>query len=659
MLVAASSFSHACAEEANEVVAASRQYADGGGYHWTAGNSGTPVALVHKGETILPKGESSICCGLTLAVAFEVANERGLFEEKTPEQLKAFQKAWYGDGPNSRETLCVHAVEQLGIGRAIPLDEAQAGDFVQFWRSGGSGHSVIFLQWVADGDERVGFRYRSSQKSTDGIGDRTEYFADAQGHKGSVLRERTYACRLDEAISNSDYAIPDGIQLLIAEGKFTAAEEKLRAAIDDPDAPVVDGPAAAIEKLHRIRHDFALTTPEVLNQIQQSVPDATLDDLVRWRDAGELQFRVIDGDIRYYRRAVSNLFRFLPDAQARMKSRPQRPAFDQTAHIADLVKIADETGQMDVHPIKFTFHHELVIKPGHPRLKPGAKVRAWLPYPQEYTTQRDVRLLKSEPAPISIAGPEVPHRTIYFEQTIDAAGTPPRFAVEFEFVNSARVLDLDPAKVTPYDTSSPRYQEYTAERLPHIALTPEVRALAQEIVGDEENPLTKARLLFRWVSTNIPWCAEVEYGIIDSLSAKGLAARRGDCGVQGMTFITLCRAAGIPARWQSGFQLKPGAENLHDWAEIYIAPWGWLPADPSHGVRDHGNPKVRDFLCGQLDPYRLVVNTDFARPLTPPKTSLRSEPNDFQRGEVEIDGHNLYFGEWTYEFDVESKRLER
>jgi hypothetical protein len=58
-----------------------------------------------------------------------------------------------------------------------------------------------------------------------------------------------------------------------------------------------------------------------------------------------------------------------------------------------------------------------------------------------------------------------------------------------------------------------------------------------------------------------------------------------------------------------------------------------------------------------MDPYRLIVNLDYARELHPPKTSFRSEPNDFQRGEVEIDGHNLYFDEWDWTFRVESTPL--
>ena len=59
-----------------------------------------------------------------------------------------------------------------------------------------------------------------------------------------------------------------------------------------------------------------------------------------------------------------------------------------------------------------------------------------------------------------------------------------------------------------------------------------------------------------------------------------------------------------------------------------------------------------------MDPYRLIVNLDYGQPLEPPKTSFRSEPTDFQRGEIEIDGHNLYFDEWDYKFEVKTTPLK-
>jgi hypothetical protein len=456
----------------------------------------------------------------------------------------------------------------------------------------------------------------------------------------------------------SDAKTDAEIRALIASGSYTQAERLLKGMVVDQSAPITSDAAIQLEILRRTRCDFPLTESDVLSQLQKSIPDANFSDVARWREAGDLQHRLIDGELRYFRQAVPNLLRFNSEAKRRRRDASAAKKFDVNAHVERLVALSETSANPELYPVKHNVRYEIVVDEGHPRLKVGAAVRAWLPFPQEYRQQRDVKLIRSEPAGAIIAKSGLPHRTIYFEQTVSDATKPPRLFAEFEFVTSAYCPKLDASKVEPYDTTSELYHKYTAERPPHIVFTPEVRRLAREIVGDESNPLQKALLVFRWVSTHVPWCSEMEYSIIPNLSEKGLSARRGDCGVQGMIFITLCRAAGVPARWQSGWQTKPGDWNMHDWSEFYVEPWGWLPADASYGVRDHTNPRVRDFFCGHMDPYRLIVNLDYARELQPRKTSFRSEPNDFQRGEIEIDGHNLYFDEWDWTFRVETTPLD-
>ena len=50
---------------------------------------------------------------------------------------------------------------------------------------------------------------------------------------------------------------------------------------------------------------------------------------------------------------------------------------------------------------------------------------------------------------------------------------------------------------------------------------------------------------------------------------------RGDCGVQALLFITLCRIAGVPAGWESGLYSNPVSLGAHDWAMFYAEPYGW------------------------------------------------------------------------------------
>lgn len=444
------------------------------------------------------------------------------------------------------------------------------------------------------------------------------------------------------------------------QGRFNAAERLLRAHLAEPEAPVVDECAVQLEIIRRIRLDFSLTPEQMLGRLRDSIPDVSAKDMERWREEGVLQHRVIGGEVRYFNRAAGNLFRASAEARSRRVTSVERAGwdFDLPKHLAQLVAKAEGSSDSQIHPVKHHIRYELRVKEGHPRLRPGAKVRCWLPFPQEYRQQRDVRLLSTDPPGAVVAPNGHAQRTVYFEQTIGDPPEPPCFAAEFEFVTYAYVPKLDPAKVKPYDAGGALYREFTAERPPHVIFTPEVKRLATEIVGEETNPLLRARRIFRWVDGNIPWCSEMEYSTIPNLSAKGLAARKGDCGVQGMVFITLCRATGVPARWQSGWETLPNRWNMHDWAEFYVEPWGWLPADASYGLKEHSDPQVREFFCGHMDAYRMIVNLDYARELYPPKTSFRSETNDFQRGEIEIDGHNLYFDEWSWSFDVRTIPLD-
>ncbi|TWT42451.1 transglutaminase-like domain-containing protein [Botrimarina hoheduenensis] len=471
-------------------------------------------------------------------------------------------------------------------------------------------------------------------------------------------------------LSAATLATADELATLLERGELAQAEALLRTQVADPLGPVVGDAARQLEILRRTRLEYSLDRDQLLVALRSRLPDVTDEQIDRWTAAGALQHRVIDGQVRYFRKAPNNLFLIEPAARGRRDAtnakRPPdeaRERFDLDALLGEIVDQSQTEPTKRLTAIRHRLEYEVRINGTHPRVKPrlrpGAVVRAWLPFPQEYGPQTEVRLVSSEP-PVKLIAPNgVPHRSAYFEQTLGASESEaPTFQMTVEFVSQAYCPRIDPDQVQPYDPADENYRRYTAERLPHEALTPAVRRLADEIVGDQTNPLEKARRVFRWVSANILWVGEYEYCLIPSLSQKGLAEGRGDCGVQGTVFVTLCRAAGVPARWQSGWETQPGRWNLHDWSEIYVLPWGWLPVDASYGVRKSDDPRVADFYLGARDPYRMIVNLDYARELIPPKTSFRSEPNDFQRGEVEIDGHNLYFDEWTYRFDFRTEALD-
>jgi transglutaminase-like putative cysteine protease len=188
--------------------------------------------------------------------------------------------------------------------------------------------------------------------------------------------------------------------------------------------------------------------------------------------------------------------------------------------------------------------------------------------------------------------------------------------------------------------------------------TPEIRELSKRIAGDETNPAARAKKFYDWIADNIKYSYAIEYSTIRNISDYCRTKGYGDCGQEALLFMTLCRLNGIPARWQTGWNLFPGAQSIHDWCEIYLEPYGWMPVDPYKGIfamryanslTPEQRREVRDFYFGGLDYYRMAANSDHNQALDPPKHSMRSDDVDFQRGELEWGDHNIYLDQYSWD----------
>lgn len=411
---------------------------------------------------------------------------------------------------------------------------------------------------------------------------------------------------------------------------------------------------AAVEMrdlIGRLRLGYPLDVAGLQQKLLEHIPDVTTQDIQRWIAAKYVGTRNLDGKTVISHNEPGNLFRLCTEAKERRitPGKTENPAM--RAHLQRVIESARRSGQIEVEPVHHRVHTQITVPKNARGMKSGARLRVWLPMAQEYRQQKNVRLIASSENAI-VADNGVPHRTIYFERTIDDPGSDQIFYADYEYTSYAYYPNLsdDRAQKLPDDFPA----EYLADRPPHISLTEKNQRLAREIVGAEKNPLTAARKIFHWNSQNVTYLWPDEYCLVPSLGNQLLDQRRGDCGMQALGFIILCRSIGIPARWQSGWQSRPGQTGMHDWCEFYVAPWGWLPCDPSYGVQKSDDSAISDFYFGHQDAHRLIVNLDYGRALTPPKHSLRSEPADFQRGEVEIDGQNLYFDQWRRELSFQT-----
>lgn len=156
--------------------------------------NGVTRDICYQGHLLLradPSGsQASHCVGITFEVFFRAMQARNLasglatddFNGMNWDQLYDFMLDWYAaKGPKSESNVGV-ALARYGIGqRVIEPGAAAPGDFVDFLRASGSGHTAVFLRWVQAGGRIVGVEYWSSQNSTQGVGVHTEYFAVPKG----------------------------------------------------------------------------------------------------------------------------------------------------------------------------------------------------------------------------------------------------------------------------------------------------------------------------------------------------------------------------------------------------------------------------------------------------------------------------------------------
>lgn len=415
----------------------------------------------------------------------------------------------------------------------------------------------------------------------------------------------------------------------------------------DPTIDITDQ-----ERQARIALDFSRDRDWIVDYLKPYYPDLTDEQMAAWEESKALECRMIDGQKKYFRNAGRNLFRIDPEARKVFEAVNGVTRDVEDVYLDDynreVIATVRSTGENLVKPVNFVIKYELTVKPD--QVPAGETVRAWMPYPREdQNSITEVQLLSASEPGYIIAPDDVEHKSIYMEKKAEA-GKPTVFSYTFSFTGFNEWYDFQPEDCLPYDTHSELYKTYTSQRKTHIVFTDRIKALADSLTAGIDNPYLKVKSIYGWIVKTYPWASAREYSTLENIPMYVLENRHGDCGQVGLLLVTLCRCAGVPARWQSGWMLHPGAVNLHDWSEVYYEGIGWVPTDVSFGRGRDGVSDIEEefyFYTKGLDAYRLICNSDYSGQFYPAKKFIRSETVDFQRGEVEWDGGNLYFNQWS------------
>lgn len=400
----------------------------------------------------------------------------------------------------------------------------------------------------------------------------------------------------------------------------------------------------------RTMADFSLTIDEAkakLKEMYQGLTDEKIEEYIANK---YLEVKEFDGVRRMHYKSLGNLKLLCPDLRGEWPCRGCDATDTEIAIVDSIVNVAKGDGSTsNQYYVNYRFSIDV---PRHDFLI-GDTLKVWMPLPIESERQKDVRIISSYPEQYVASTGKSIHNTLYFEIPVtEYSDSILHFEYVGEYKSSAQYYNPEYilANIKNYDKESDLYRQYTQVELPHII---KMDSLAQSIVGEETNPFKQSELVYDYIINRYAWAGAREYSTIECIPQYVIEENHGDCGQVAVLYISLMRSLGVPAKWESGWMLHPGAKNLHDWAEVYFEGVGWVPVDPSFGrYVKSPNPQTQKYYSTGMDQYRFATNTSICGELYPDKKYLRSETVDFQMGEVECTKGNLFYPGWKKKMTI-------
>jgi len=386
------------------------------------------------------------------------------------------------------------------------------------------------------------------------------------------------------------------------------------------------------ERIRRLPTQYPWNREAALEKLSELVGKTVTDkQLEELEFAGWVDFIYLNGEKRYFVRFHRSMLKGgALDHLVEQKNSPERKYLD------DMIAEIKEKGEMRR---RITLETSMAIDKED--FVPGEYL-AHLPFPVEDAQQSDVCLLSGDPD--GMGESKAPARCVWWKRTLESWQ---EFRIRYSYVSTIRYADPlhSPAPSAPLYPCDPPCAEDLAERGAYLRFTPYLRSLAAKITEGAKTDAEKAWKLYEFVTTKVTYSFMRDYFQFDNHGEYCAVNLKGDCGLQALLMIILCRISGIPARWQSGLSIDEDYVGAHDWVQFYLEGWGWLFADPSYGGSAYraGSRERHAFYFGNLDPMRMAATRQYQAELLPKKQALRMDPFDSQTGEIERIGAEYPF----------------
>ncbi|MDR0301812.1 MAG: IPT/TIG domain-containing protein [Treponema sp.] len=231
----------------------------------------------------------------------------------------------------------------------------------------------------------------------------------------------------------------------------------------------------------------------------------------------------------------------------------------------------------------------------------------WMPMPVASSSQRNVRLISRSADPFVEN-----HRGVsLFKLDNITAGSNHSINLSFNVEVYAVETGMRPLSVRQGKT--PLHTAYTQSTSLIPADNPLIKTTVTGIIGREQNPYQKARMLYDWLINNVE-IFESPFNTASAVSA--LDQKKSDPYNAALLYASLARAAKLPCIPVAGVLINRHSQTMrHYWTEIWIDDFGWLPVDPALGAGaapdSYINKEETDlvnYYFGNIDSQRIAFS---------------------------------------------------
>lgn len=193
------------------------------------------------------------------------------------------------------------------------------------------------------------------------------------------------------------------------------------------------------------------------------------------------------------------------------------------------------------------------------------------------------------------------------------------FVERFEEIHTT----LTPGAIKPL-TAEEKFQMERWLKPDPTGMSPrELKSMAGRITAGIKDPVGKARAIYEHLVVKMALTEDSSLLAPEGIGNLTVVFKqmKGTSIDMAAAFVSLCRAAGVPARTVTGLLIPKGLRKgdlneYHGWAEFYADQIGWIPVDPAEASRD---AKKREYYFGSLDERRIGISKGREIILAPPQ----------------------------------------